>query len=316
MSSHSRAVQTSMIMMIAMVCLCLCGGCGQTLLTADDAVVRPDGNVNLRAYLERKTSKFSRDSIENHVVRFKVNGRLVGEGKTDDDGLATFLYAIGEQTASSFAAETELDGQTLRDERPIFRLKPGRIGIIVDIDGTVSKTDSWDVAVSKKSRKSRPIDQSPRVVQKLAATYNVVFLTARPRFLLDKTRRWIREHGYPDAPLYIAPGLRKAMEPGQFKREAIAMARRHFPDLLIGIGDLETDAYAYGANGMLTLIVGQEPDEDFGNHALLLQNWEMLDHFFEANSELLHDAQRLRRTIEEGGIVGVPLSPWRDERED
>lgn len=314
MSHCSLTLQKPILMVISMACLS--GGCGQMLLTADDAVVRPDGHVNLRAYLERKTGKFSRDSIENHVVRFKVNGQVVGEGKTDEDGLATYLHAIGDQAAGSFTAETEFGGQTLRDERPIFRLKPGRIGIIIDIDGTVSRTDSWDVAVSKKSKKSRPIDQSPRVVQKLAATYNVVFLTARPRFLLAKTRQWIKDHGYPDAPLYIAPGLRKAMDPGQFKREALAMARPHFPDLLIGIGDLETDAYAYGANGMLTLIVGQEPDDDFGNHALLLQNWEMLGRFFEANSELLHDPQRLRRTIEQGGIVAVPLSPWQDEDDD
>ncbi len=298
---------------ISMGCLCLGGGCGRILLTADDAVMRPDGKVRLRAYLERKTSKFSRDSIESHAVRFMVNGRLVGQGRTDDDGLATFLYAIGDQSAGSFTAETEIDGQTLRDQRPIFRLKPDRIGIIVDIDGTVSRTDSFDVVASKQGRKSRPIDQSPRVVRKLAATYNIAFLTARPRFLLAKTRRWINEHGYPDVPLYIAPGLRKAMDPEQFKRDTLAMAQQGFPNLLIGIGDKKSDSHAYGANGMLTLIVGQEPDEDFGNHALLLQNWEMLDRFFDANSELLHDPDRLRRTIKEGGIVGVPLSPWRGE---
>ena len=236
------------------------------------------------------------------------------KAKTDGDGLATFLYPIQDQETKSFVAEAEIDGQVLRDERPIFRFKPGRIGIVVDIDGTVSKTDHWDLIVSEQNKKSRSIDASADVVNKLAATYNVAFLTARPRILLDKTRRWIKENGYPDVPLYIAPGLRKAMNAERFKRETIGLAKQSFPDLLIGIGDTETDSRAYGANDMLTLIVGQEPDADFGNHALLLQNWEMLDQFFTANAELLHDPQRLRQTIQQGGTVSVPLSPWRDTR--
>lgn len=315
MPRHSRTSQQSMIMWaIPMTCFCLGSGCGRAQLTADDAVMRPDGNVNLRAYLERKTGKLAHDSIENHVVRFMVKGHMVGEGKTDDEGLATFSYALRDHTVNSFTAETEIDGQTLRDARPIFRFKPGRIGIIVDIDGTVSSTDVSDL-MQKEGKKSQPIDWSQRVVQKLATTYNVAFLTARPRAWLGKTRQWVAENGYPDVPLYTAPGLRKAMRPGQFKREAIAVAQQSFPDLLIGIGDKESDAYAYGANRMLTVIVGQEPDKDFGNHALLLQNWGMLDRFFDANAELLHDAQRLRRTIEEGGVVEVPLSPWRGELE-
>lgn len=309
--SQRRTIAWTLIL----VCVSLSGGCAPALMTADDAVVRTDGNVNLRAYLERKTGKVARDSIENHTIRFLVNGQQVGEGRTDENGLATYLYPIGDRPAATFVAETEIDGQTLRDERPIFQLKPGRIGIIVDIDGTVSHTDSMDVVTSKVSRKSRPIDLSPRVVKKLSETYNVAFLSARPRFLLEKSRRWIKEHGYPDVPLYTAPGLRRAMKPGEFKREALKQIRQAFPDVMIGIGDLESDAYAYGANNMLTLIVGQEPDEDFGNHALLLPNWQMLDRFFDANSELLLDPQRLQQTIEQGGVVKVPLSPWREPKD-
>jgi hypothetical protein len=316
MPRHSRTLrQSTMMWATSMTCVCLCSGCGRALLTADDAVVRADGNVSLRAYLQRKTGTLAQHSIENHVVRFIVEGGLVGEGKTDGEGLATFVYALRDQRASSFTAETEIDGQTLRDARPIFRFRPGCVGIIVDIDGTVSRTDVSDL-MRKEGKKSQPIDWSQRVVQKLASTYNVAFLTARPRAWLEKTRQWVKENGYPDAPLYTAPGLRKAMQAGQFKREALAMAQQGFPDLLIGIGDMESDAYAYGANRMLTLIVGQEPDKDFGNHALLLQNWATLDRFFDANSELLHDAQRLRRTINEGGVVAVPLLPWREEPQD
>ncbi len=302
-----RAAQVSVLS-----CIMLAGGCGRAILSCDDAVLNRDGSMALRAFVERKAMKGVRADIEGHPVRFHVNGTQIGQVETDNDGIATLMHQVQGTPPSSYAAETVIDGQTLRDERPVFRLRPEpRVAIIVDIDGTVCDTSRSGATFGSRDTRSKPIEDSTLVIHKLIATYDVVFLTGRPRILLDKTRLWVKDHEFPDVPLFAAPGLREAMKPGEFKSQIIARARQRFPEVLVGIGDLATDAYAYGANGMLAIIVGQEPDEDYGGHAIQIASWKLLDRFFEANQEILTDPDRLRKIIQEGGMLNMPVVPWR-----
>src|SRR5437870_2626210 len=67
--------------------LYLSAGCSP-VLTADDTVVRRNGSILMRAYVERKVTRFLRSDVEEQPVQFYVNGELAAETQTDRDGVA------------------------------------------------------------------------------------------------------------------------------------------------------------------------------------------------------------------------------------
>src|SRR5262249_21724392 len=181
-------------------------------------------------------------------------------------------------------AETTMDGQALRDQRPVYRLAAApRVGVLVDIDGTVCHTTRRGAIFASRDTRSKSFENSAATIHKLTDTYDLCFLTGRPRILLSKTRVWVKDHEFPEIPLFASLGLRQGMKPGEFKRGIIARAKQDFPDILIGIGDVAGDAYAYRSNDMLALIVGNGGKVEPDRHVISFSTWSAVDRFFEDN---------------------------------
>ena len=140
-----------------------------------------------------------------------------------------------------------------------------------------------------------------------------MYLTGRPRSLLDRTRQWLEENEYPAGPVITAPSLRQAMHARTFKLHALHALRENWPNMLIGIGDRPSDAAAYGASEMLTLITSPKRDTEYGVHAIMLRNWKTIGRFFEANRATLADPQRLREVIKGQTMLLQPVMPWGNE---
>lgn len=284
-------------------------GCGRPVLSADDAVVRRNGSILLRAYVERRLTRVIRTDVKNQVVQFYLNGELFGEAQTDKDGVAVLRRDLDDATASTYSAQTTMDGHALRSERPIYRLATTpRVGVVVDIDGTVCHTSKKGAVFASRDTRSKSFQDSAATIHNLTSAYDVCFLTGRPRMLLSKTRLWVKDHEFPDIPLFSAASVREALTPGKFKNETIARARKDFPDILIGIGDLESDRYAYRRNGMLALIVGHGRSVESDPAVISFPTWSALARFFEGNRDVLTDAERLRTVIEEGGSFRIPVA--------
>lgn len=287
----------------------LLGACGGPVLSVDDAVILDD-TLRLVAYVEREPVLGLRNSVEDCKVRFYIDGHEIDDDDTDEHGRASVKYKRP-TGAEWFEARAVLSGQGLAAKGSIYRWDENRTIIAVDIDDTIADTKRKQL-IFKDEDKSKPVHDSRKSLGRLAIDYHIVYLTARPRFLLEKTREWLREEKYPAGPVIPAPGLRQTARPGKFKRHMLDELRERWPNLLIGIGNNKGDAKAYGANEMLCLIIppDDEEDDEFGHHAVVLDDWDAVAEVFVANRDVFSDPTTLSRAIRGREMLRLPLVKW------
>jgi len=181
-----------------------------------------------------------------------------------------------------------------------------RVGLIVDVDETISITDYPSLALGVGTDDSRPYEHARDVLVRLSRDFEITYLTARPQWLTGHTRKWLKDKGFPPGTVLTTARMVDVYWPGAFKKRAIAALRRISPNLLIGIGDRHTDADAYVANGMLALIVNPRPSVVYHQHAEVLKDWRAIAAFFEEHAAMLRDPEALRTQY---GVGGAPLDP-------
>ncbi len=253
----------------------------------------------LLAQLEREPVLGFRDGIEDVWVRFCVGGRQVAEQLTADAGRATTFCSLSPAMGARFEASAVVDGGTVRATGSIFDWRDDQTIVAVDIDGTISNTEYDDLIFDDEDEDSMPVSNSREALSALANDFHIVYLTARPRFLLEKTRVWLARHGYPHGPVVAAGGLRDALRQGSLKREMLAGLRRSWPNLLIGIGDKHRDVVAYQTNGMLPVVVTTKNIARKRRtwQVVVLPAWEDVSQLFAANRRVLSDPSALADTI-------------------
>lgn len=292
--------------------LVLGAGCRAPTLIVDDAIRGPNGKTRLVAGVEREPVLAMGKDLEHVRVRFFVSEREVGDTKSDDEGVADIERALDAEVGQ-FEARAVVDGRELRAAGRVFAWDRQRVSIAVDIDHTIAQTEYEDLLDNDQEEGSDPLKRSVSTLRRLAADFQILYLTGRPRSLLDKTRAWLREREFPAGPVITAESVRQMLRPGAFKQQKLRSLRNAWPRLLIGIGNTVSDAEAYGASEMLTLILSKEPGRDFGRHALVFKDWKALGRFFEANRDVLLDAERLKDAIE-GKVMLLQTVPRYEER--
>ncbi len=300
--------------MNAAILVCLTAslpGCKPPILSVDDAVTLGD-KLRIVAYVEKEPVLGLRRDVEKVRVDFYLNGASVGDDKTDGDGRADVKCRLPNESVSSFEARAVVDGVELRAQGAIHRWTRDRTIIAVDIDETISKTEYRPLILEDRDKKSDPVHDSRKTLRKLSADYHIVYVTARPRFLLDKTRRWLSDEKFPRGPVVTARGLRQWMRPRQHKTRALEDLRDDWPNLLIGIGNNANDAAAYGANKMLALIIPPDRKDigDIGRHAIILRDWDAVADVFEANREVFGDRKQLERAVKGKRLLSLPVWRW------
>jgi hypothetical protein len=107
-----------------------------------------------------------------------------------------------------------------------------------------------------------PMEGAAEALRELHRRYGIVYVTARNRLRAGETRRWLRRHGFPvdDAGIYFRwpPGRGYA----GYKEAVIARLKADGLPLAVGLGDHRSDAQAYHAAGLHTLLL---TDEDVGD---------------------------------------------------
>src|SRR5262249_38118240 len=104
--------------------------------------------------------------------------------------------------------------------------------------------------------------------------------------------------------------LGEMLKPGRYKTQAIRHTQEVVPHILIGIGDKETDADAYGGRGMLAIVLAKGDPSGFRSHAVILPDWKEIGVFFKSNLETLKDPERLERVMKDRGQLLRPIIPW------
>jgi len=306
-------VRAERLGVVAGAVLAACSGCGPAVLSVSDAIVSAGEPVRLTAFVYRDTIRGVGRDIEGVQVRFSVDGRPAGSARTDDDGWTSVQWALPTGGASRFGATAIVDGRTIRAGGAIYTWDKDRIILAVDVDGTLAETDYDDLILGRRDVESQPLPHAQQTLEKLSADFHILYLTARPHYYVQKTRRWLKDCGFPGGPVFTAPRLRDTIRHTRFKRRMLATLRKDWPNLLIGIGNKAADAEAYGPNGMLSLIVRRAADEDLGPHAIVLQDWPAVSRFFDANADVLCDPRELTRATRGEIMLLRPVVAWQQQ---
>lgn len=281
-------------------------GCQPALMTASDAFHTPGRRSVLMVKLEHRRPGDAH-GLAGVPVRYFSHNQPLGEAATDATGQAALTCELPTATAE-FRAEATVAGVTLASDGRVFGHSPERTTLVCDIDETVSKTD-YGALLSRAmdDAGSTPYPHAAEVLRELSTRFDLIYLTARPGSLRDKTHAWLERHGFPHAPLITAPSVREVVLVQGFKAATIARLQREVGTLTIGIGNARTDSEAYAQRGLLTLILSDRDDDRFRAHAVILRNWRQVREFFKANREVLEEPETLRAAIDGERMLQRPI---------
>lgn len=283
------------------------GGCAKPMLSLSDVVIVNGGQTAIDAFTEHSSPLGDVDQLTGVNVAFFADDQSIGSARTDGKGLARWCCHLPDGTGIVRAKAT-IDGQEVEAEGRIYQWDPKRTIIVCDIDETVSATNYTSLlAEGVDDAGSKPLPDAVKTMNTLSERFNIIYITGRPRFLLNKSRRWLAANGFPPAPVVTAPTLREAIRVQKFKGGQIADLQCLSSNLLIGIGNATTDSEAYASNGLLTLIIDDSDSKRFRAHAIVVRNWRMIAEFFDGNREVLETPASLNAIIMNEGMLRRPV---------
>jgi len=290
------------------------GGCGRPILSVNDTMVADgDREVRLVAFVEREGLLGLRPAIENKHVAFTVDGRSPTTAITDACGRAVAECPVSPGgRVRRIEARTEVEARPLEADGRVFRWRRDRTIVSIDVDDTISKTEYESLLLDSKDSESDPLSGSRKALASIAEDFQLVYLTARPNGLHEKTRRWLEEHHFPPGPIVVSPRTIDVFSQEDFRRRTLADLRQCWPNLLIGIGDRTADARAHAANGMMSVLIRSDrPLESLPPNTLVFRKWRHARKFFESYRRELADPKRLTELIRRDQV-----SAWKDDRSD
>jgi phosphatidate phosphatase APP1 len=263
----------------------------------------------LTARVEHRTGLAETQPLSGVKIEYFVDGTKVGAAATDASGMARLMCAVP-PTATRFQARADIEGAPVAMEGRLFPWPMDRTVIVCDIDETISMTHYRELVWDMDDRASTAFPGAAATLAGLSKRFGLLYLTGRPGFLMDKTKSWLARNHFPDAPMLTAPTLRQAVAVEQFKGMKIHELERLTKNILIGIGNANTDSEAYAEHGLLPLIIDDHDDNRFRAHAIVLRNWAMVREFFMANRETFEKPDQLRAAIAGERMILRPLIRW------
>jgi len=213
--------------------------------------------------------------LRGRTIRFGVNGKEIGEVKTARDGSATILYTPRHEREYRAVATYQPPRRTERvtAEATIFSRSTSREAIILDVDRTLFASSTLS-AIFRKSRSIQPLEDAVEVTRALACKYDLIIVTGRKSYLRHKTKRWLRDRGFPAAPVYFAPPFRPSLSHERFKVELIRQLKAAWENITIGVGDRDSDARAYRSNHLKAIILREKGPCPPG--AVVVPDWQSI----------------------------------------
>lgn len=213
--------------------------------------------------------------LRRRIVAFRVDGEEIGEVKAGWRGCAAVTFTPRREKEYRVVA-THLGADRRRAaiaEAFIFSRSSQKQTIILDIDRTLSESSAYG-ATFKRNKWISPFDDAVDVTRRLARKYDLIVITGRKAHLRHKTERWLAQKGFPRAPLFFSSFVRNPFNHERFKRELIGELKDAWENITIGIGDKDSDARAYLANGLRAIILREKGHCPQG--AIAVRNWRSI----------------------------------------
>jgi len=294
-SLGARAVQWRVLLRAAVCAVVLNAGACQSpySLTVEDHICRAGDDVMLIGKLEHRGVYIFNRGTDDKRLRFFLDGRPIGDDETNDEGYARLNCDFDAPGVHRLAVAYDRDGvRAAEAAATVFVLRKHAPILVVDVDYTVADTRVRDLLSLLGTEESEPMRDSPGVLGELARSFHVVYLTARPRELIPKTREWLQRHGFPPGPLLTWDVDRHSWSPADYKRERLDDLQDHFEAVNIGIGDRSHDREAYWKRKLFTVMLERDSPKRV-NDVVYLPDWSAIRELFARNPQLF--SPKLRR---------------------
>lgn len=164
-------------------------------------------------------------------VYFRVpEGKTLGIGRHE-----VRLRVLGDGTETSLVVHVVPRGTKL---------------VVSDVDGTLTTAEAIEVAAFVRGVTSPVRVDAARALGLLAERgYVPVYLTARPEWLVGRTRAFLSEHGFPPGIVRTKDDKSGSIGPSaaEFKKRELELLRAGGLEIAFGFGNRSTDVDAYAA---------------------------------------------------------------------
>lgn len=251
---------------------------GDLLLTARDGLSVPNQRVELSAKLEARLGPLRPDQ-KRERIEFQLGEELVS-ALTDSDGVARASVTPLSSGVLSFQVRLQRDPR-VQGSGKLWAIPADRPVIVSDIDGTLSDMAGWKVPLLGDRADAFP--DAAELLRDLARTHAIVYLSARDESFRASSRAFLSRHAFPPGPILLnswgidRPDQREQLLPGrhgEFKARVLASLQERGLSLAFGLGDKETDAEAYEAVGLRSLIRGS--DASIGKRSIVFPDYPTL----------------------------------------
>src|SRR5262245_24824427 len=194
-------------------------GCNPPMLLVRNSVAGPDGNTSVAGYVHRKPLFPFLQDVEKKEVEFLINNRSIGRARTDKHGTAEMPVVLGSDDRVVMA-QARVDGNMLIASAEAFHWDPQKVILVIDIDNTISYSEVSRV-IGFRRPTLEPIEDSQETLTRLAERFQILYVTARPRRVLEESRAWLKEHCYPAGPVLTSPGVTENIHIAEHKQANI-----------------------------------------------------------------------------------------------
>lgn len=241
-----------------------------------DVIAPPDAPVRMRArFLYGVVMKDLEEEMIDVFVDDCAGWVPAGSVRTDDEGVATFTIDLTLRPgAHEVRAVARGDGS--QAVGTLWLVPVSTHLVISDVDGTMT-TDDKQLFQKIFDGDHLPIAYAGGAALTRAhrdAGQVVVYLTGRPYWLLEHTRRWLRELDFAAGPVHVADShgdiLPTEDSVGAYKRAWLAALLEQGYTVDVAYGNADTDIYAYlraGLDPTRVYIIGKHGGEQ-GTHAV------------------------------------------------
>jgi hypothetical protein len=189
------------------------------------------------------------------------NWEYVGQYRTDTDGK---IYApIGVREVGHYLVHMVVTGDLSTATGYLNVVEPGTQAVLFDIDGTLTLNDFEAVGDYLGVSTAAAASYGPEsVISYQEKGYCIVYLTARPYWLMKDTREWMTEKNTPQWHIHANPDaeLFTKKDTAAYKTDYIDRLKDNGLDIIRAYGNTETDITAYADSGIPkaeTYIIGE-----------------------------------------------------------
>ncbi len=229
---------------------------------AYDMLAFPGQATSLTARLQRADNL---QGLGGARIGYYQGATKLGEALTDANGYAALPFTpLGD---GDYALTVKILAVPQRRFAPMLDVSPAHLLVaargpkteivVVDLDHTLVASGFHHVLLGT----AKPMAGSQAVLQRLARRYTLVYLTHRPNLLGRRSKGWLRQYGYPPAPVLLSTISQAVGGSASFKTGKLAELRKAYPNVRIGIGDKVSDTRSYAENNIPAYLIPHYKDK-------------------------------------------------------